>query len=215
MPSDEAIASEKERLYESSSLRDDLNDDEATVLLTWGETQIERLANEFPDEFEQKARFFRQVLKNINRFVGQREFNDLDGQTDYMDKITKYLESVGWGDVTTATLLAALPDDKADMAANLSAILGVLSPTDTQVIDDNPVTDTPMPIDDNPLLAGGAADEDIPLLADPNDENNSFGAEQTEIPVDNEQPLENSNTHSINHFTDTYRLGETNDYGED
>ncbi len=64
-------------------------------------------------------------------------------------------------------------------------------------------------------MAGGAADEDIPLLADPNDENNSFGAEQTEILADNEQPLENSNTHSINHFTDTYRLGETNDYGED
>ncbi|MEO1290154.1 MAG: hypothetical protein AAFV93_20575 [Chloroflexota bacterium] len=95
MVAQEAIASEKERLYESASLRDDLNDSEAKILLEWGESQVERLAQEYPDEFEKKGRFLRQLLKNINRFVGQREFNEADGQREYISKFVKYLEPLG------------------------------------------------------------------------------------------------------------------------
>ena len=128
MPTPDAITTEKERIYSSSSLRDDLNDAEATVLLEWGESQLQRLAEVFPDEFEAKARFLRQLLKNINRFVGQREFNDMTGQAKYMSKISMYLEPLGWENLSSDDLFNALPEDKADMSANLIAIIRVLSP---------------------------------------------------------------------------------------
>lgn len=128
MSTPDAMATEKERLYESSSLRDDLNDAEATILLEWGESQLNRLAEAFPDEFEAKARFLRQLLKNINRFVGQREFNDMTGQAKYMSKVSMYLEPLGWENLSSDDLFNALPEDKANMSANLIAIIRVLSP---------------------------------------------------------------------------------------
>lgn len=144
MPSLGDIHANKQRLYESSSLRDDLNDAEATTLLEWGETQIERLAKKYPDEFEEKARFLRQLLKHINRFVGQREFNEMDGQREYMSKVSMYLQPLGWDDVTEDKLFAALPADKVDMAANLKAILGELSTKSQKAEPSEP--DTPQPI---------------------------------------------------------------------
>lgn len=128
MPTPKEIAAEQERLYESSSLRDDLNDSEATVLLNWGQQQVERLAKDYPEEFEAKCRFLRQMLKNINRFVGQREFNDAAGQQKYMKKVAMYLEPLGFSSVTQEGLFARLPDDPANMAGNLDAILRTLSP---------------------------------------------------------------------------------------
>lgn len=122
------IQSEKERLYESSSLRDDLPDEPARVLLEWGEGQVDRLAQDYPDEFEQKARFLRQVIKNINRFVGQREYNDAAGQADYMNKVVMYLPELGWEHISQDELMAQLPDDTTDFMANLKAILNTLTP---------------------------------------------------------------------------------------
>jgi len=146
MPTADAIASEQERLYESSSLRDDLNDAEAQVLLQWGQAQVERMAADYPDEFEQKCRFLRQLIKNINRFVGQREFNELEGQQKYMRKVGMYLPQLGWHGITEELIFAQLPDDKADMTANLQAVLQVLSPVDESAAeqkDENPFVDSP------------------------------------------------------------------------
>jgi hypothetical protein len=141
-PTDEAIASEEQRLYESASLRDDLNDDEAQTLLQWGQTQVRRLAAEQPDDFEQQTRFLRQLIKSINRFVGQREFQDSRaGEDKYMKKIVLWLPKLGWDDVSREQLYNALPDDKADMAGNLQAILRVLSPPD-MTTDDGQATIT-------------------------------------------------------------------------
>jgi hypothetical protein len=142
MPTPETIASEKQQLYESASLRDDLNDTEATVLLKWGETQVERLAQLFPDEFEQKTRFLRQLLKNINRFVGQREFNDMDGQSKYMESVVKFLEPLGYKG-TQEEIFAALPTDAKDMKANLDAILNLLTPQTASPTDTPPPPSTP------------------------------------------------------------------------
>ncbi|GAB5491654.1 MAG: hypothetical protein Phog2KO_18690 [Phototrophicaceae bacterium] len=158
MPTPTEIASEKERLYESTSLRDDLNDNEATILLEWGESQVDRLARDFPDEFEEKTRFLRQLLKNINRFVGQREFNDDAGQAKYMKKVSMYLEPLGWTDVSESDLFNAVPDDKANMLANLLAIIRVLSPeSDTASAPSNT---------DSPATSIGAHTEATPLNTD-------------------------------------------------
>lgn len=136
MPTADAIAAEEERLYDSGSLRDDLDDEDAQTLLTWGQEQVRRLAAEAPDDFEQQCRFLRQLIKSINRFVGQREFQDSrEGEDKYMKKIMLWLPKLGWEDVTREQLYNALPDDKAAMTANLAAILRVLSPPETTTDD--------------------------------------------------------------------------------
>lgn len=124
------IDMECEKLYESPSLRDDLNDEAATILLKWGEGQVAALAQAHPDELEDYTRLLRQLLKRINRFVGQREFQDEEGQRAYMAKVTMWLPRLGFESVTEAQLFAALPDDATDMNANLHAILNVLTPPD-------------------------------------------------------------------------------------
>lgn len=122
----EAIAAERQRLYESASLRDDLDDTHASALLQWGEQQVERLAAEYPEDFEQKARFLRQLMKNINRFVGQRQYNDEAGQREYMEKVSKYMQPLGFGEMSAEELLSQLPTEKADHASNLQAIFQTL-----------------------------------------------------------------------------------------
>ena len=124
-------------------------------------------------KFEAKARFLRQLLKNINRFVGQREFNDEAGQAKYMKKVSMYLEPLGWTDVSERDLFNAVPDDKTNMLANLLAIIRVLSPqADTELAppdDDAPVTSVdahtePIPL--NNELSASSADTDMnPITA--------------------------------------------------
>lgn len=138
-----AIQSEQERLYESTSLRDDLNDAEAKLLLKWGEGQIERLAQAYPDNFEKQCRFLRQLLKNINRFVGQREFNDEAGQREYLGKAVKYLEPLGWDSVTADQIMARIPDDATDMNGTLQAVLNVLDGENETATDSTKPEPTP------------------------------------------------------------------------
>lgn len=132
MPTETEIQTERERLYDSAALREDINDDEATVLLEWGEKHVVRLgqAAADSDDLEQKARFLRQLLKNINRFVGQRQYNDRAGQLDYMEKVVKWLANptLGFKNHTADELLDKLPFDTKDMAATLKALLDAIDP---------------------------------------------------------------------------------------
>jgi hypothetical protein len=129
MPSEAEINAERERLYESASLREDINDDEATVLLQWGEDQVRRLAGQSGADFEQQSRFLRQLIKHINRFVGQREFEDEAGQAQYLSKVVTWLDKLGYPAYTVEEMLAAMPADKMDMMGTLRAVLTLLSPT--------------------------------------------------------------------------------------
>lgn len=165
MPTPDEIRAERERLYESPALRDDLNDAEATVLLEWADQQVQRLAVDAANDFEKQCRFLRQMVKAINRFVGQRQYNDRDGQQKYMDKVVMWLPQVtGFDHVTEPQLWDALPDDTADMSANLQAILGVLSPADDA--EPEPPADEPTDAsdtDDTP--PAGVSDRDANLKA--------------------------------------------------
>jgi hypothetical protein len=188
MPTPDEIVVNKEHLYESASLRDDLNDDEATVLLKWGEEQIERIAKDFPDEFEPKCRFLRQLLKNINRFVGQREFNELEGQQQYMSKVSMYLPPLGWESIDEEQLFSVLSEDKADMSSNLRAILGLLSP-----IGETPSEPTKIYSDDTPVSS----------------------PEESNITENEPPPLENPNLHSINQADITQNMEVEDWYGKE
>ncbi len=181
----QAIDAERQRLYESASLRDDLDDTHATTLLQWGEQQVERLAAEYPEDFEQKARFLRQLLKNINRFVGQRQYNDEAGQRKYMEKVSKYMEPLGFGGMSAEELLAQLPAEKEDHASNLQAIFNTLNTEDTAA----------QPAPDEPSMPKNPLQQAFNL------------GKQTAL------PLENPNEHSINQ-RDNRAEQESNPYDE-
>ncbi len=120
---EDAIREQIEKIYGSTALRDELMDAEASVLLGWGEQQVMRLAHG-ADDFERDCRMLRQLIKHINRFVGQREFNDADGQRAYLEKIVIAGDRAGYP-VTVDTLAAAL-GPQPDMAADLLALLNLL-----------------------------------------------------------------------------------------
>ena len=133
MASDHKLKEAIQELYESSAVRDDLNDDEAQRLLQWGEQQIRACAATTHDEdFDQQCRYVRQLMKGINRFVGQREFMDAPYEQEQLGNVTKWLPHVGMVPISEAQIAQNLPPDKSDMGANLTAILNTLTPTQAQ-----------------------------------------------------------------------------------
>ncbi|XWX03816.1 hypothetical protein VZO05_15030 [Aggregatilineales bacterium SYSU G02658] len=114
------------RLYETPAVREDLDDADAEVLLTWAEGQIKRLAQEDGD-FAQKNRFLRQLLARINTLVGQRPYVDAAGEQHYLEALMKVLPLNGYHDLTPEQVLACLPPDRADVRANLTALLDLLN----------------------------------------------------------------------------------------
>ncbi|MFQ3646199.1 MAG: hypothetical protein SNJ54_02885 [Anaerolineae bacterium] len=119
------VEEETIRLYETPAVREDLDDDDAAVLLTWAEGQIKRLAQEDGD-FAQKNRFLRQLLARINTLVGQRPYVDAAGEQHYLDALMKVLPMNGYT-LTAEQVLACLPDDRANVRANLTALLDLLN----------------------------------------------------------------------------------------
>lgn len=86
-----------ERLYEDPSLRDELIDDEASVLLGWAEDQTIRLAESVPDEaqFDQQFTILRKMITAVNRFIGYRNsMSDSDRQTR-LNEIADAARSLG------------------------------------------------------------------------------------------------------------------------
>lgn len=122
------LAAAKETLYGTAGVRDDLDDAEAEILLSWADGQIERLATTEGD-FSQQNRFLRQLLARIDRFIAQRPYLDEIGHSEHIDKLMKALAISGFSDITHEQVLAALPADKANARANLDAILHLLTPT--------------------------------------------------------------------------------------
>lgn len=63
------------QLYESDSIRSELRDEEASLLLSWGEVQLTELAKQnLPDDqFDHLSEKFRSMLAAINICVGKRK----------------------------------------------------------------------------------------------------------------------------------------------
>jgi hypothetical protein len=120
------IQEEKIRLYETPAVREDLDDADAEVLLTWAERQIERLAQEEGD-FAQKNRFLRQLLARVNTLIGQRPYVDAAGEAHYLEALMKVLPLNGCPHLTAEQVLACLPPDRANVRANLTALLELLN----------------------------------------------------------------------------------------
>lgn len=173
MLSDAAIEAEQQRIYESMPLRDDLDDAEAQILLDWGASQVPRFAD-VDDDFEQNCRFLRQLIRSINRFVGQRQYFEGEAQQKYLGKIMDWAPRLGYK-VTEGEILSALPPDPADMAGTLQAILNTLTPAAS--VEPIPDSESPAPAETEDLQSV-SQEPDMPA----SDEAQNSAASVTEAP---------------------------------
>lgn len=122
------IQAEQQRLYEISSLTDELADDDAQVLLEWGAAQLPLLIGDMSD-VEPKAKGLRRLLRSMSDYVGQVEnmggderlaelqytyqaANDLNypAQDSLMTALVGQFDGINSADVLTI-LIAWLEDD--------------------------------------------------------------------------------------------------------
>jgi hypothetical protein len=86
-----------EQLYENTDVREDLTDDEAQVLLKWGEARIAKLAEQGMDDtqFDEAFDNLLKIMSRINRLVGRRDFSTPEEQQEWMDKIAESAGAMG------------------------------------------------------------------------------------------------------------------------
>src|SRR5688500_8336850 len=86
-----------QQLYEDTSARDELSDDEANILLAWGETQIKDLGARGLDDttFDEAFSHLRGVMKNINRYTGQRTYATPEDLLALLNELAAEAQSLG------------------------------------------------------------------------------------------------------------------------
>jgi hypothetical protein len=96
-------------LYEETSARDELADDEAEILLKWGETQIQRLAGQNMDDesFDESYSHIVKLMTRMNRFAARRADLPLEDQKESLSRIAESASSVGL-EISEAQLAAFL-----------------------------------------------------------------------------------------------------------
>jgi methionyl-tRNA synthetase len=86
-----------ESLYEETAARDELDDDEAEILLQWAETQIQRLADQDMDDesFDEAYTQVIRLLTRMNRFAARRADLPLEEQKTFLSRIAESASAVG------------------------------------------------------------------------------------------------------------------------
>ena len=92
-----------EQLYERPNLADNLTDDDARILLNWGEVQLRELAaaNLEQRQFEEFANLVQRVMRAVNRLVGQRADIDDEKMRKRMLRLLTQAISLAGGDEQT------------------------------------------------------------------------------------------------------------------
>jgi len=122
------IQAEQQRLYEVSSLTDEMVDDDAQVLLEWASAQLPLMIGDVAD-VESKAKSLRRLVRTVSDYVGQVEnmppeerqvelarvyqaASDLNypAQDNLMPALVQQFDGQKSGDVLTI-LIAWLEDD--------------------------------------------------------------------------------------------------------
>lgn len=118
-----------QQLYEDSSVRDELLDDDAQLLLTWAETEVVRLDAEAADDeqFSAAADALRRLLTQINRFVGRRASGAPDEQRARFDKIAALAASIGHPLPPGAIASFGSAQAEAGDAGLITALTGLIS----------------------------------------------------------------------------------------
>ena len=77
---------EQQRLYEASSLTDDMQDDEAQELLEWASAQIPRIAGD-GSKLEDRAKKLRRLMGSVSYFVGNAEGMSAEQMPEELDRV--------------------------------------------------------------------------------------------------------------------------------
>jgi hypothetical protein len=124
--SDEQAKRAIQQLYEDTSARDELSDDEANVLLQWGEAQIRALGARNLDDtaFDEALSHLNGVLKNINRYTGQRAYKSPEELTTLLDELATQAQAMG---VNVQAAQLAVPEAQAADSDNIAVINALTS----------------------------------------------------------------------------------------
>ena len=117
------------QLYESDTLRSELRDEEASLLLSWGESRVDELAErDLPDsQFDELAEKLRLLLAAINVCVGKRKTSPSQHLT-MMASISSAAQAAGYSitpEEQTTFLQQQSPLTNQDA---ISELLGLLKP---------------------------------------------------------------------------------------
>lgn len=83
------IQAEQQRLYEVSSLTDELMDDDAQILLSWASIQLPKLTviSATIEDVERTAKGLRKLVRSMNRYAGQIQNMSIDEQQEKLERI--------------------------------------------------------------------------------------------------------------------------------
>lgn len=117
------------QLYESDTLRSELRDEEASLLLSWGESRVDELAErDLPDsQFDELAEKLRLLLAAINVCVGKRKTSPSQ-HLSMMATISSAAQTAGYSitpEEQTTFLQQQSPLTNQDA---ISELLGLLKP---------------------------------------------------------------------------------------
>jgi hypothetical protein len=121
------------RLYEEANLTDDLVDQDATTLLKWAEEQVAELVAKYGSDeaaFESAFSALRSLVKNMNRYVGQREMSDEAQQSQRLENITQSATEIGF-EMTPTFGTQSLSRSAQTNSQLLQTMLNSLQKTDT------------------------------------------------------------------------------------
>ncbi|MEM6283663.1 MAG: hypothetical protein AAF787_15835 [Chloroflexota bacterium] len=142
-----------ERIYEDESLTDEMMDDEAKVLLRWGENAVFELDSDEPDDetFDNRFKQMRKLMKRVNKFIGQRSsISDEEAQ----EMVAKFQSTaVDMGHDISAERLAQFMTAQKTMTNTeaTQAMLALLQPPADEAEDSTDETEpAPPPLADTP-----------------------------------------------------------------
>jgi hypothetical protein len=126
-------ASALERMYEDTNVRDEIVDTDAKILLQWGETQVNRLAQKEMEDsvFEDAYYKLTKVMGRINRFVGMRQDADDAQKAELLEKLVATAADAGYPISAEAVATFAQENAAMDNAAAIRALTAMIDTTST------------------------------------------------------------------------------------
>ncbi len=92
---EEQIQAEQQRLYEVASLTDEMEDDNATMILEWASAQITALAGD-GSQLEARAKQLRRLVGDINYFMGGVEDKASEQMQEELGQLYQTASQLGY-----------------------------------------------------------------------------------------------------------------------
>lgn len=92
---EQQIQAEQQRLYEVASLTDEMEDDNATMILEWASAQITALAGD-GSQLEARAKQLRRLVGDINYFMGGVEDKPSEQMQEELGQLYQTASQLGF-----------------------------------------------------------------------------------------------------------------------